>query len=161
MSQGLNQSNCLFFLLFFFGLPHSESLASSSAASPISSGMDDVIRLQRIHVKFEGCLISDPCLIDHQDLKSMVLVSEGLFVFINCSTCLFAYWKTVGSVRASSAQSIRSNTLTCKELLHVADSKGSSARFIDPVCDLLLCSAMPCYYFFQIKHFLHAEIDFQ
>lgn len=91
----------------------------------------------------------------------MVLVSEGLFVFINCSTCLFAYWKTVGSVRASSAQSIRSNTLTCKELLHVADSEGSSAHFIDLVGDLPLCSATACYYFFQIKHFLHVEIDFE
>lgn len=146
-------------LLSFFGLPLSE--APASAPSPISSVTDDVIRLQRIHMKSKGGLVSDPCLIDCQDLKSMVLVSEGLFVFINCSTCLFAYWKTVGPVRASSAQSMRSNTLTYKELLHVADSKGSSAHFIDPVGDLLLCSAMACYYFFQIKHFLHTEIDFQ
>lgn len=84
-----------------------------------------------------------------------------LFVFINCNTCLSAYWKTVCFVRASSAQSIRSNALTCKELLHVADSKRSSALFIDPVGDLLHYGATVCYYFIEIKHFHLVEVNFQ
>lgn len=51
-------------------------------------------------------------------------------------------------------------TLTCKELLHVTDSESSSAQVIDPVGDLLPRSVTACYYFFQIKHFLHVQIDF-
>lgn len=64
------------------------------------------------------------------------------------------------SVRASSAQSIWSKTLTCKELLHVTDSESSSAQVIDSVGDLLPRSVTACYYFFQIRHFLHVQIDF-
>lgn len=64
------------------------------------------------------------------------------------------------SVRASSAQSIWSKTLTCKELLHVTDSESSSAQFIDPVGDLLPRNVTASYYSFQIMHFLHVQIDF-
>lgn len=72
----------------------------------------------------------------------------------------FAHWQTVCSARASSAQSIWSKTLTCKELVHVTDSESSSAQVIDPAGDLLPRRVTACNHFFQIKHFLHVEIDF-
>lgn len=38
--------------------------------------------------------------------------------------------------------------------------ESSSAQFIDPVGDLLPRSVTACYYFFQITHFLHVQMDF-
>ncbi|KAK1898773.1 putative 2-hydroxyacyl-CoA lyase 1, partial [Dissostichus eleginoides] len=35
----------------------------------------------------------DPCFIDHRDVKSVVQVSGGLFVFINCNTCILLIGK--------------------------------------------------------------------
>lgn len=113
---------------------------------------NNVTALQRIEGKSQIHVLLTP--------EAEACGAEGLFVFVSCFTCLFAHWKTVCPVRSSSARSIRSKTLTCKELLHDTDSESSSTPCIDPVGDLLPRSVTPCYYFFQITHFLHAQIDF-
>lgn len=100
---------------------------------------------------------SSPGFMFHWPLRCEVTgaVSGGLFVFINSNTCLSSYWKTVCFVCAPLAQSIWSNLLTCKELLHVAGSKRSSALCIDPPEDLLLYSAPLCCRAIERKDFHH------
>lgn len=66
-------------------------------------------------------------------------------------TCLSAYWQTMCYVGTSSVQSIWSQAMTCKELLHVADSKRFTALYIDPVGDLLLYCSTICLYLIKIK----------